>query len=111
MPGGTLLHQGMTAMCPHAGQVQATPSQVRVKVGGQLALVQSDLCMVSGCAFTVGTKPQPCVKVQWIVAAVRVKMGGQPALLKTSVGLCQSADQIPAGPPQIVQSQVRVSGQ
>ena len=109
--GAPMLHVGMTAMCPHGGQVQATPSQVRVKVGGQIALVQSDLCMVAGCVFTVGTKPQPCVKIQWIVASLRVKLGGQPALLQSSTGLCLSADQIPAGPPNIVQTQVRATAQ
>ena len=57
-----------------------------------------DTFLVAGCAFTVPHgKPQPCVKVQWLVPAMRVKVGGQPAILQSSNGLCQSAEQIPAG--------------
>ena len=63
----------------------------------------NDLTTVAGCPFQVpvgaGTKPQPCVKVQWPVPATRVKVDGQPVLLQTSTGLCQSAEQIPQGPP------------
>jgi len=39
-----------------------------------------------------------------------VLVGGQPALLQTSPGLCQSAEQIPAGPPTVIAGQVRVKG-
>jgi hypothetical protein len=33
---------------------------------------------------------------------------GQPVVLQTSTGLCLSADGIPAGPPIIAATQVRV---
>ena len=70
--------------------------------------------MVSGCPFQIpvgaGTKPQPCIKIQWIKPALRVKINGQPALLQDSSGLCQSAEQIPQGPPQVVVTQMRVKG-
>lgn len=106
-----LLHLGLTAMCPHGGQVQAIPSQARVRLSGQPALILSDACMIAGCAFMVGPKPQPCVKIQWMMGALRIKIGGQPALLKTSMALCLSADQIPAGPPNVLNCQMRVKGQ
>ena len=110
MPG-ELLHVGLTAMCPHGGQVSVTASSQRVTVGGQAVVTTADTFTVSGCAFTVPpSKPQPCTKVQWLVGASRVLVGGQPAVLKTSTGLCQSADQIPAGPPSISQTQTRVTG-
>ena len=55
-----------------------------------------------GCAFTVPpSKPQPCLKVQWLVPAARVLVGGQPAILQSSSGLCLSAEQIPQGPPSV----------
>jgi len=105
-----LLHVGATAMCPHGGQVSITPTNQRVSVGGQPVAVMADTCLVAGCAFMVGTKPQPCMKVQWLVPATRVTIGGQPALLQSSSGLCLSADQIPAGPPNVVVTQMRVTG-
>jgi len=39
-----------------------------------------------------------------------VLISGQPAILQTSVGLAQSAEQIPQGPPTIVVTQTRVGG-
>lgn len=103
------------AICPHAGTIQATPSQARVRINGQPVLLVSDLFTVAGCPFQVpvgaGTKPQPCVSVQWIVPATRVRVGGQPVLLQTSSGLCKSAEQIPQGPPNVLLTQVRVRGQ
>jgi hypothetical protein len=114
MPG-QMLQVGLTAMCPHGGQVQAVAASPRVKMSGQLALVQSDTFTISGCPFQipppVGPKPQPCVKVQWLVAAMRVKIGGTPVLITSSTGLCQSAEQIPQGSPNIVVTQIRVKAQ
>jgi len=104
MPG-FLLHVGATAICPHGGQVTIIPSSPRVLVSGQAVATLADTTLVAGCAFTV-----PCVKVQWIAGAVRVTVGGQPALLQTSPGLCQSAEQIPQGPPTVIAGQIRVKG-
>ena len=110
MPG-QLLHVGATILCPHAGQASIISTNVRVKVSGQPVAVVNDTTLVAGCAFTVpGPKPQPCLKVLWLVPAARVKVGGQPVLLSTSSGLCQSAEQIPQGPPQVVVTQMRVKG-
>lgn len=109
MPG-PICHVGMTAMCPHGGSVQVVPTSSRVLLGGQPAATLSNAYLIAGCAFTVGTKPQPCIKIQWLVAAARVLVGGSPAVLQTSVGLCQSAEQIPQGPPSIVATQVRAMG-
>ena len=109
MPG-FLYHQGASAICPHAGQVNAIPSAPRVLVSGMPAITMADLCLVAGCAFFVGTKPQPCVKVQWLVPAARVMINGSPAILQTSTGLCLSVEQIPQGPPTIIATQTRVGG-
>lgn len=107
-----LIHEGFTAMCPHgAGQVQAMASSKRVKLSGQAAVTISDTFTISGCPFTVPPgKPQPCVKVQWIVPAKRVLIDKKPALLKDSTNICLSADQIPAGSANIVVTQMRVKG-
>lgn len=110
MPG-PLYHAGAAAICPHgSGQATTISSNTRVLVSGQPVATMSDTTTIAGCIFAVGTKPQPCVTVKWLVPAARVKVNGQPALLQTSTGLCLSADQIPAGPPQILVTQLRAVG-
>lgn len=109
MPG-PLFHIGAAAICSHGGQVSTISSNARVLVNSQPVATLADIYLVAGCAFAVGTKPQPCVKVQWLVAATRVFINGQPAILQTSTGLCQSAEQIPQGAPAIVTTQPRVIG-
>jgi hypothetical protein len=108
--GSPIFHVGAQAMCPHGGQVSTTPGNARVKVGGQPVATTADTFMIAGCAFMVGTKPQPCVKVQWLAPATRVLVGGAPPILATSAGLCQSAEQIPQGPPTVTTVQPRVTG-
>lgn len=110
MPG-PLFHVNATAICPHAGQVTTISSNTRVLVGGMPVATMADTFLIAGCAFTIpGPKPQPCVKVQWLVPAARVLVNGQPAILQTSPGLCLSAEQIPQGPPTVVVNQPRVIG-
>jgi uncharacterized Zn-binding protein involved in type VI secretion len=110
MPG-YLYQVGATAMCPHGGQVTAIPSAPRVTLGGSPATVISDQFMIAGCAFTTPVpKPQPCVKVLWLMGALRVKINGQPAVLVDSKGVCQSVEQIPQGPPSVTLTQLRVKG-
>jgi hypothetical protein len=108
MPG-FLFHVGAAATCPHGGQVATIPSSGRVLVSGQPVATLADICLIAGCTFAP-VKPQPCVKVQWLVPATRVFVNGQPVILQTSTGLCQSAEQIPQGPPIVVATQSRVIG-
>jgi hypothetical protein len=106
-----LFHVGAQAMCPHAGQVTTVSTNTRVLAGGQPVATMNDQFMVAGCAFTVPPgKPQPCVKIQWLVPATRVLVNGAPAILRTSVGLAQSAEQIPGGPPSVVNTQMKALG-
>ena len=98
-------------MCPHGGSVSIISTNVRVTAGGQALATMSDQFMIAGCAFTIPPgKPQPCLKVQWLVPAVRVTIGGQAAILQSSSGLCITAEQIPQGPPTITVAQTRVLG-
>jgi len=106
-----LFHVGASAICPHGGQVSAISANTRVLVGGAAVATIADTYTVAGCAFTVPPgKPQPCVRVQWLVPAARVLVMGQPAVLQSSTGLCLSAEQIPQGPPTVVATQPRVLG-
>jgi Domain of unknown function (DUF4280) len=111
---GQLFHVGAQAMCPHGAQVSTVSSNSKVLVGGQPVATVSDTFTIAGCPFQIpvgpGTKPQPCVKVQWLVPATRVLVNGQPPILSTSAGLCQSAEQIPQGPPSVSTTQMKVSG-
>jgi len=110
MPG-PLFHVGNTTLCPHGVPAQTISSNARVLVSGMPVATIADTTLVTGCPFTVpGPKPQPCVRVQWLVPAARVLVNGQPALLQTSAGLCLSADQIPNGPPMVPVNQARVIG-
>jgi uncharacterized Zn-binding protein involved in type VI secretion len=114
MPG-FLLHVGAVMQCPHAGPATIAPSQPRVLVSGQPVATMASAIAVAGCAFTVpGPKPQPCVLVRWLMPSARFLVGGQPAAVVPGPGpgpgLCQSAEQIPAGPPIVGTVQVRVIG-
>jgi hypothetical protein len=106
---GTVFHVTAQAICPHAGQVMTISSNTRVFVSGQAVATIADQFMVAGCAFMVGSKPQPCLKVQWLQPALRVTVMGQPAILQTSTGLCLSAEQIPQGPPTVIVTQLRAT--
>jgi hypothetical protein len=110
MPG-PLFHVGAVATCPHAGQITVISTNARVLVSGMPVATMGDVYLVAGCPFTVPPgKPQPCIKVQWLVPALRVLVNGQPAILQTSVGICQSPEQAPQGPPIVVSTQPRVLG-
>ena len=106
----TFVQVGATLVCPHGGQVSIVPGNPRVSFAQQPAGTISDQYLVAGCSFMVGSKPQPCMTVQWLVPATRVTIGGQPAVLQSSTGMCMSADQIPNGPPQVLVTQLRAQG-
>lgn len=106
-----LLHVGATVLCTHAGSVTIIPTNNRVLVSGQPVATLNDTYTVMGCPFTLpGPKPQPCVTVRWLQPATRVRVNGQPVILQTSTGICQSAEQIPQGPPNVAMTQTRVKG-
>jgi hypothetical protein len=105
---GQMLTVGATLQCPHGAKVSIVSENTRVMLGGQAAATFSDTYTIAGCPFTVGPKPQPCVRVQWLVPALRVLVNKKPVIVDNSTGLCMSAEQIPQGPPRVVATQVRV---
>lgn len=112
--GTNVLDMSSTILCFHAGTVNAITSNQRVKINSQPVLTVNDTFIVAGCPFQIppptGPKPQPCVRIQWVVPATRVRVNGQPVLLMNSTGIGLSAEQIPQGPPNVVMTQVRVTG-
>jgi hypothetical protein len=111
MPGPVLTITSVMT-CPHGGQVSIAPGSARVSVLGQPVATMADQYLIAGCPFQVpigtGTKPQPCIRIQYTVPATRVTSMGQPLVLATSTGLCLSAEQIPQGAPIPVTIQPRV---
>ena len=55
-----LLTVNATITCPHGGQGMITPSQSAV-VAGDTACTEADQVTITGCPFTVGPNPSPCV--------------------------------------------------
>lgn len=106
MPG-PLLHVGALLTCPHQGAVQAVTTNTRVLVSARPVVTVADVLAIAGCIFTVGTKPQPCVKVQ-VQPAAKVLINGQPAAILTPTTMCMSAEQAPQGPPNSSATQTRV---
>ena len=108
--GDFLLQVGAAGMCPHGGPLQVVPSQAKVLLGGQPAATVADQFVITGCPFTVPpSKPQPCVTATF-APAVKVLLSNNPAVLKSGGLICQSAEQIPQGPPTITVTQVKVTG-
>jgi hypothetical protein len=108
-----LLHLGAQVKCSHAtGLATMMPSAPLplVTVSGMQVATSADAFVIAGCAFTVATKPQPCVSIRWLVPALRVKVNGAPVLLQSSRAVCQSAEQAPQGPPLAAATQLRVRG-
>lgn len=90
-----LLTVNATITCPHGGQGMITPSQSAV-VAGDTVCTEADQVTITGCPFTVGPNPSPCVSVQWQSASTATKAGGTALLTGGSQGLCLN----PAGAPQ-----------
>ncbi|WP_211305329.1 hypothetical protein [Crossiella equi] len=105
-----LLHVNATITCPHGGQTTITPAQTRTTASGQPVSTVADTFTIAGCPFTVGQKPQPCVRIRWTRPSVAIRVNGSPALLEDSTGLCLSAEQVPQGPPRVVTAQRRAGG-
>lgn len=101
--------QTSTLMCPHGGQVQIIPSQQKVMAGGAPVSTKGDTFVIVGCPFMIGTKPSPCVKVQWVVTDLKTTVSGQATLSQGSTGLCLSPENAPQGPVTIVQTQPKAS--
>jgi hypothetical protein len=82
---------------------------------GQPVATAGGQIMVTGCPFTVpAPKPQPCITIRWSMLSAKVLVQGKPILLKPppgsgiGPGICQSAEQIPQGPPTVKNNQRKV---
>ncbi|HEY8610110.1 MAG TPA: hypothetical protein VIL69_02325 [Roseomonas sp.] len=109
-----VLTTASTVQCPHGGRATLTTANALAMDNGAPLLLLTDTHVIAGCPFQIpigtGTKPQPCVILRWTSGAVFTRVNGVPVLLQTSTGLCFSVEQIPQGPPLVVQASPAVKG-
>lgn len=109
----TALTVSSKLQCPHGGTVSIASGNTQAQADGAALALASDTFSIAGCPFQIpvgpGTKPSPCVKVQWLVTDLRCQVNGQATLSSASVGLCLSAEQLPQGPVTISSTQAKVS--
>jgi len=100
MPG-PILHVGDTMICPHGGQVTTVPGSPRVMVSGMPVAHHGGHVPRRRLRLHRGTEGRSLASrcCGWSRPRASHVMG-QPVIIQTSVGLCQSAEQIPQGPPQ-----------
>jgi hypothetical protein len=106
----SLLTTASRVTCPHGGQAMLVTSNTHVMADGSPVLLESDVHTVAGCAFTVGPKPSPCVRIEWSAATAMSNTGGAGFLNASSVGKCLGAEGAPQGLALVVQAQAKVDG-
>jgi hypothetical protein len=107
MPG-RILTTGSTVQCPHGGVAQLSTADLKVSAATGKALLESDVHAVTGCAFTIGTKPSPCVRIEWSAGAMKLQAGGTAVLLESSLGTCYSPENAPQGLALVAQAEPKV---
>lgn len=114
MPGFILTTMS-TVMCTHGGQAILTTANSKLLVDGAPALLESDVHSVAGCPFQIpigtGTKPSPCIRIEWAGGATSVTVNGTGVLVKSSVGKCMSPEGAPQGVANIVNTQMKSTAQ
>ena len=110
MPG-KVLTTGSTVQCPHGGQASLSTGNTKASTMAGKILLETDIHMVSGCTFTIGTKPSPCLRIEWKAGAVKLKVNQTGVLVESSIGLCYSPEGAPQGPATVVMADQKASAQ
>ncbi len=112
MPGN-ILTISSTVLCMHGGSAILTTSNSRVMVDQAPALLESDVHAVAGCPFQIpigmGTKPSPCVRIEWSGGSTQVQVSGVGVLVQSSIGKCFSPEGAMQGIATIVNTQSKAS--
>jgi hypothetical protein len=106
----SLLTTSSQVMCPHGGQATLMTSNTQVTADGSPVLLETDKHVVAGCAFTIGTKYSPCVRIEWSAGTTMSSTNGTAFLTQSSVGRCLSGEGAPQGVAVIVQTQMKADG-
>jgi hypothetical protein len=108
MPG-KLLTVGTAVQCPHGGSAILTTSNTRVLGRDGPVLLESDVHLVVGCPFTIGTKYSPCMRIEWQAPAMPSSANNAKPLVETSVGVCYGAEGAPQGTAIVAATQQEAS--
>ncbi len=112
MPGN-ILTVSSTVLCMHGGSAILTTANSKVMADNVPALLESDVHSVAGCPFQipvgVGTKPSPCIRIEWSGGSAQVQVNGVGVLLQSSIGKCFSPEGAMQGIASIVNTQLKAS--
>jgi hypothetical protein len=112
MPGN-ILTTGSTVLCTHGGSATLTTANTKVMSDNMPALLESDVHTVAGCPFQIpigtGTKPSPCIRIEWSAGTTQLQINGVAVLVQSSIGKCYSAEGAIQGVASIVNTQMKVS--
>ena len=111
MPGN-ILTIGSTVLCMHGGSAVLTTSNSKMMVDNLPALLETDVHSVAGCPFQIpvgaGTKPSPCIRIEWSGGSAKIQVNGAGVLLQSSIGKCFSPEGAMQGIASIVNTQLKV---
>lgn len=112
MPGNVLT-TGSTVLCMHGASAILTTSNTKLMIDSMPALLESDVHAVAGCPFQIpvgpGTKPSPCIRIEWSAGSTQMQVNGVGVLVQSSIGKCYSPEGAPQGVANIVNTQMKVS--
>ena len=101
---GTIVQQGATVLCAHAGQAQPTSVNPRVRVGGRPTVLLPAPWSVAACPLPPNAGG-PCATAQWSAGSVRVRSLGQPLVVQGGTATCAPT----AVPLNVAVTQLRVT--
>lgn len=105
----SILTTNSTIQCPHGGQAVLTTVNNEVSAQRANVLLESDVHIIAGCPFTVGSSPSPCVRIDWSGGATKAQVNGTAVLLKSSIGQCLNGAGATQGVAIIVNTQQKAS--
>ncbi|MEP6506795.1 MAG: hypothetical protein ABJC63_01115 [Gemmatimonadales bacterium] len=105
---GSILTTDSQIQCPHGGQAVLATTNVRSMARSPM-LLETDVHLVVGCPFTIGSKYSPCVRIEWSAGAKRVNVNGVAVLTQASMGKCMSAESATQGLALVVSTQQSAS--
>jgi len=97
----------------HGGSAILSTANTKMMVDGAAALLESDKHSVAGCPFQIpvgpGTKPSPCIRIEWSAGSTQMQLNGAGVLVQSSIGKCYSAEGAMQGLANIVNTQTKIS--
>ena len=97
----------------HGASAILTTSNTKLMIDSMPALLESDVHAVAGCPFQIpvgaGTKPSPCIRIEWSAGSTQMQVNGVGVLVQSSIGKCFSPEGATQGIANIVNTQMKVS--